>query len=205
MRTRTLRRTTLLLFAVALPAAAVGQAECAAQTAAESGREGLSLSAAIEEVRRSPFHAGTSGSQHRNGQVAGIVGTVADYSCAPVRQEEHRVGRATIATTLVLAELSHLAAVYLFYGCALSDRGDSGNAGCLLGPFLPLPAVALPAAVSGVDMNTALGASAIGWLGGVAAFLLIGGAAGAGSDEALLGLSLLSGLVHGGIVIAIIR
>lgn len=202
MRTRTLRRTTLLLFAVGLPAAAVGQAECAAQTAAESEREGLSLSAAIEEARRSPFHAGTSGSQHRNGQVAGIVGMAADHPYAPVRQEEHRVGRATIATTLVLAELSHLAAVYLFYGCAVGGRGE---AGCLLGPLLPLAAVALPAAVSGVDLNTALGASAIGWLGGGAAFLLFGGAAGADSDEALLGLSLLSGLVHGGIVIAIIR
>ena len=202
MRTRTLRRTTLLLFAVGLPAAAVRQAECAAQTAAESEREGLSLRAAIEEVRRSSFHARPSVSQHRNGQVAGIVGTAADYPCAPVRQEEHRVGRATIATTLVLAELSHLAAGYLFYGCVVGGRGE---AGCLLGPLLPLAAVALPAAVRGVDMNTALGASAIGWLGGVAAFLLIGGAAGADSDEALLGLSLLSGLVHGGIVIAIIR
>ena len=54
-------------------------------------------------------------------------------------------------------------------------------------------------------MNTALGASAIGWLGGGAAFLLIGTLVGADSDEAIVGLSLVSGLVHGGLVTAIIR
>lgn len=202
MRTSSILTTTALLFTAGLAAFAGEPAACAAQTETESKREGLSLRAAIEEARRSAFHAGTSGSLHRNGQVAGIVGTGADHPAASVRQEEHPVGRATIATTLVLAELCHLAAVYLFYRCALGDRGD---AGCLLGPFLPLPVVALPAAVSGVDMNTALGASAIGWLGGGAAFWLIGLLAGADSDEALLGLSLVSGLVHGGLTVAIIR
>lgn len=202
MSFRTPYRTTALLSLAGLTAFAGGHAEGAAQTVAKSEPERLSLSAAIEEARRSAFHAGTSGSQHRNGQVAGIVGTAADYARASVRQEEHRVGGAIIARTLVLAELSHLAAVYLFYGCAV---GDHGAAGCLLGPLLPLPAVALPAAVSGVDINTALGASAIGWLAGGAAFWLIGLAAGADSDEALLGLSLVSGLVHGGIMTAIIR
>ena len=199
-----LRRATLLLFVVGLPMSAVGHAECAAQATAESEREGLSLSAAIEEARRSPFHAGATAAATWKAQaiVMGTDMTASFPQSQPEPEGEHPMNGFGFATTIVLAELSHLAAAYLFWGCGF---GALPVAACLLGPILPLPVVALPAMASGVAPGKALGASGIGLLGGAAAYLLTGYITEQLSNISIFGSALVSGLVHAVITPALLR
>ena len=192
MRIGTTGKAALLLFAAG-PALAGGPVECAAQTGADSVGARLSLSAAVAEARKSPFHAGANGAEQPNGQEEGIVGTAGDhqYGLGPQEDSLHRV---PFGITFVLAELSHLAGTYMFLACGL---GSASGALCVLGPVLPLPVVALPAMMSGVDMNTALGASAVGWLAGLGAFMLTAHITERIRDVNFITSALVSGLVHG--------
>ena len=196
MRTGMMGGATMLLCAAGLGTLAGGSAECAAQAGADPVRERRSLGAAIAEARRSPFHAGATGAQHWNGRAneAGSVGTTALHPYQTARAEEHPLSGASIAATLVLAELSHLAVAFMVAVCG------SGATACYVGTVLPLPVVALPAVVGEIGTGRALGASGGGWLGGAAAFLMIGHATGKPFAAGLV-----SGLVHAGLTIAILR
>ena len=102
-----------------------------------------------------------------------------------------------IAAMFVLAELSHVVGGAMFGLCATNYLN---RAFCLLGPILPVPIVALPAAFGEIGTGRAFRASAGGWLGGVAAWLLVGDATG---HSAITGL--VSGLVHAGLTTAILH
>ena len=193
-------RATLLLCSVGVGTLVGGPAECRAQAGADPVRERMSLGAAMAEARRSPFHAGATGARHWNGRAneAGVVGTATPrpYQTAP--GEEHPMSGGAIAATFVLAELSHFVlGLFLAFGC---DYDVDPEAFCFLGAVLPLPVVAIPAAVGGVGARRAVGASAGGWLGGLAAFLLTAHA----TDNFFI-TALVSGLVHAGITTAILR
>lgn len=204
MRTRTLGKALLLLFAAGLPAFAGGHAECAAQTGADPEQERLSLSVVIEEARRSPFHAGAKGADVWTGQLGslGTGGATASYPAQSGPQDQHPMNGFSFATTIVLAELSHLTAAVLFWGCGF---GEFPPVACFLGPILPLPVVALPAAASGVDLGRALGASGIGLLGGAAAYLVTGYITEQISNIRIFSSALVSGLVHAVITPALLR
>lgn len=204
MRTRTLGKAMLLLFAAGLPAFPSGRSECSAQTGADPERERLSLSAAIAEARRSPFHAGARGAGVWNepSKDMGTVGAAASYPTQSGPQDQHPMNGFSFATTIVLAELSHLTAAVLFWGCGF---GEFPPVACFLGPILPLPVVALPAAASGVDLGRALGASGIGLLGGAAAYLVTGYITEQISNIRIFSSALVSGLVHAVITPALLR
>lgn len=204
MRTRTILTTTALLFPAGLAVFAGGPAACAAQTEADSQRERLLLSAAIEEVRRSPFHAGATADATWKVQaiVLGTDMTASFPLSQPEPEGEHPMDGYSFATTIVLAELSHLAAAYLFWGCGF---GALPGAACFLGPILPLPVVALPAMASGVAPGKALGASGIGLLGGAAAYLLTGYITEQLSNIRVFSSALVSGLVHAVITPVLVR
>ena len=180
------------------PALAGGPVECAAQTGADSVRERLTLGAAIEEARRSPFHAGTtavprdSGSREmraRDGR------SPAHRYGSGTRQESHGDNRPGLAIPLILATgwASHWAAAGLRGGC-LEGRYHPG---CLLFTILPMPAVAAAATLTGADWRRALGASAGGLAMGTAIYLV---ARLAGADNVPL-LTLATGVVHAVLVI----
>ena len=192
-------RATLLFLAAGIGTLVGGPVECAAQAGADPVRERMSLGAAMAEARRSPFHAGATGARHWNGRAneAGVVGTAAPRPHQTAPGEEHPMSGGAIAATFVLAELSHVLGGAMLYLCA---RNDLPRAFCLLGPVLPVPIVALPTAFGEIGTGRAFRASAGGWLGGVAAWLLVGHATG---YSVITGL--VSGLVHAGITTAILR
>ena len=195
-------RATLLLSTAGLGTLAGGSAECAAQTRADSTREGLSLGAAIAEARRSPFHSGARGGGPGHGQEAGVVGTAAAYRHLSLPGEAEPGRRVSFGLTLTIAELSHLVGAYMFLSCGY---GRAPAAFCFLGPLLPLPVVALPATTSGVDAGSALEASVVGWLGGAAAFMVTGYITEQISNVNFFASALVSGLVHAGITTAMVR
>ena len=196
MGTGSLGRATLLLCAVGLGTFVGGPVECAAQTRADPVRERMSLGVAMAEARRSPFHAGATGARHWNGRTneAGVVGTAALHPYQTAPREEHPMSGGAIAATFVLAELSHLAVGFLVAVCG------SGATACYVGTFLPLPVVALPAALTEIGTGRAFRASAGGWLGGAAVFLMTAEATGKP-----IAAGLVSGLVHAGLTTAILR
>ena len=203
MRTRTLFRTTVLLFSAGLAGFTSEHAECAAQTREDPARERLSLSAAIEEARRSPFYAWADGNGFREAQVSQrwIDGAAASHPFPPGPQERI-LNPPTVAFTILGAGISHLVAMYLFFRCGF---GQGSAAGCMLGPLVPLPVVAAPLWLAGVEPDRALGVSAIGLLGGAAGFILGGLASKAiGINPYALALTA-SSMVHSGIVLAMVR
>ncbi|MXW19074.1 MAG: hypothetical protein F4123_09195 [Gemmatimonadetes bacterium] len=202
MGTRTILTTTALLFPAGLAAFAGGPAACAAQTGADSKQERLLLSAAIEEVRRSPFHAGTAGETNelrlRETEPSGTGRYQPQEAGSP--EEVPFVG-GPVLFTYVLAEASHFVGAYLLLGCAFGQLPS----GCLMAPVGALAAVALPAVASGVNPGKALVASALGLAGGIGAF--VGGMLVTEEiDNANpFVAALVSGLVHAGITTAVIR
>ena len=192
-------KATMLLCTAGIGTLAGGPVECAAQAGVDPVRKRMALGAAIAEARRSPFHAGATGALHWNGRAneAGIIGTAALHPHQTAPQEDHPVSAGAIAAMFVLAELSHVVGGAMFRLCA---RNDLPRAFCLLGPVLPVPIVALPTAFGEIGTGRAFRASAGGWLGGVAAWLLVGHATG---YSVITGL--VSGLVHAGITTAILR
>lgn len=103
--------------------------------------------------------------------------------------------------TFILAEVSHLLGAYLLLGCAYGHIPY----GCVLGPALTVPVVALPAAVSGVRVGKALVASTVGLAGGIGAFVAVAHITERINDANLLMSALASGLVHAGISTWLIR
>ena len=203
MRTRTLFRTTVLLFSAGLAGFTSEHAECAAQTREDPARERLSLSAAIEEARRSPFYACTDGNGFREAQVSQrwIDGAAASLSFPPEPQGRP-LGARSVALTFLAAGASHVAAMYLFFRCGF---GQGSAAGCMLGPLVPLPVVAAPLWLAGVKPDRALGVSAIGLLGGAAGFIL-GGIASDYIGIGNIGLAITaSSVVHASIATAMVR
>ena len=206
MRKKIPWQATGLLVGAGLVVFAGGPGESVAQTRAETERERLSLSAAIEEARRSPFYTGTTGTETWKGRAhdTGTDGTATTRLFQPGLQEKHPMSAPSFVSTLVLAELSHLAAAYLFWSCALDERSRSA-AGCFLGPVLPLPVVALPALLSGADPGRTLAASGIGLLGGAATYLLSLIITEQISNASIFGSALPSGLAHAVITAALLR
>lgn len=199
MRTAALFRTTAILIATALATFASARSECAAQTGTGSEQKRLSPSAAIEEARQSPFHAGATVAApwRARAEDAGTGETGSFHLTHPEQEAEHPMNAFGFVATVVLAELSHFAVVYSAYGC----RSDA----CYLLPILPLPVVALPAMAGGVAPGRALGASGIGLLGGAAAYLLSGYITEQVSNFSIFGSALVSGLVHAVITVALVR
>ena len=154
MRTSTILTTAALLFPAGPAAFADGPAACAAQTGADSKRERLLLSAAIEEVRRSPFHAGAPAVPPRGVALARTAtgDTFASLSLQTGSQEQPddtAVPGFVVPLTFVASLASHFA---FYYG---------GN---ILLAGLPVPVVAGPSALNGVHPGAALGASLLGYL-----------------------------------------
>jgi len=114
---------------------------------------------------------------------------------------EQSVDAPTIALTFLSAAVSHAAGLLLFYKCWIDEYRDGFGAGCYLGPLVPLPVVAGAVALGGVRLKRALATSAIGWVGGGAAF-----AAAAiiteerSGDPDLIVSAAISSLVHAGAV-----
>ncbi len=114
---------------------------------------------------------------------------------------EGSVDAPTIALTFLSAAVSHGAGLLLFYKCWIDEYRDGFGAGCYLGPLVPLPVVAGAVALGGVRLKRALATSAIGWVGGGAAF-----AAAAiiteerSGDPDLIVSAAISSLVHAGTV-----
>ncbi|MYA65442.1 MAG: hypothetical protein F4139_03815 [Gemmatimonadetes bacterium] len=202
MRTRTILTTTALLFPAGLAAFAGGHAACAAQTEADSKRERLLLSAAIEEVRRSPLHAGTAAEtdELRLSETEPFGTSRYQPQEAGSPEEVSFVG-GPVVLTYVLAEASHVVGVFLLLECAFGQLPS----GCLMAPVGALAAVALAAVASGANPGKALVASALGLAGGIGAF--VGGMLVTEEiDNANPFVSaLVSGLVHAGITTAVIR
>ena len=95
--------------------------------------------------------------------------------------------------------------MYLFFRCGFDASNNASDAGCMLGPLVPLPVVAAPLWLAGVKPDRALGVSAIGLLGGAAGFILGGLASNAiGINSYALALTA-SSMVHSGIVLAMVR
>ena len=165
-------RTFCLAMVLASGAGLAGSpAECAAQTGSQ--QPGMSLSAAIEEARRSPFHAvsGLRAPWEARLSEMGIDATPASNPLRSGSQEERFTGT-IVGITLISAGVSHLAAVHLFFNCADDASHKSSVVGCIVGPLIPLPAVAIPPASVGVGAGKVFKASAYGLLGGAAAFSL---------------------------------
>lgn len=202
MRTRRSPRTTVLMLAGGLTAFAGQGTECTAQTGAESEQERLSLSASIEEARRSPFHAGSGGA---TGEASfsdmGFAGPAWYHPQDPGSQGEALFHGPPVAFTFVLAGVSHFVGVYLLLGCGYGYNSH----GCVLGPALTVPAVALPAAASGVGVGRALVASTFGLAGGFGAFVAAAHITEAIDNANLLISALASSLVHAGMTTAILR
>ena len=171
MRKRTSWKATGSLVGAGLMAFAGGPGESVAQTRADSNQERLSLSAAIEEARRSPFYAWAAETESREGPTTGALtdAMAASHLLLPQPMKDPFVAP-PFGITLALAELSHLGATALLLMCAYANGFESDSV-CLLIPAITIPVVALPARGAGVDWGRALGASAIGLAGGVGAFV----------------------------------
>ena len=196
--------TRVLCLAGAL-ACGAGLAGSPAGSAAQTGAQprGMSLSAAIEEARNSPFHAlsglGPSGDA-RLGEIG--IRTESAFAALQTPPEDSIVTAPVILFTFVSAAASHVAAVFLLFSCVDDDSYRSPIIGCILGPIIPWPAVAAPAASAGVGAGKAFKASAFGLLGGAAAFSLTMWA----SDRiSRYGAGIVSTLVHALTVRAMLR
>ena len=200
MRNRSALTITVLMLSTGLSASAGTYTDCAAQNAAVPGTERVSLNAAIEEAKRSPFHTGAQGQANAVRSIeTGIVGATWHHPQESGLQEESLPGPPFVLT-LVFAEASHFAAVYLLLGCF----GDTSY-GCVLGPALTVPAVALPAGLSGVPVAKALVASTIGLAGGIGAFVTTMAVTEGINNANPFVSALVSGLVHAGISTALFR
>lgn len=163
---------TKCLAAVLVPGAALAgwSAECAAQ--AGSREQGVSLTAAVEEARRSPFHAVP---------VAAGPGEVlmdrsethnkASLPHGPGRPETN-VEPWVALLTYVTAGVSHTVANYMFWSCALDDSAGASAAMCFWAPVVPLVAVTAPGALYGAGLGKSVGASAAGLAVSSGAYLL---------------------------------
>lgn len=196
--------TRTLCLATAL-ACGAGLAGSPAESAAQTGLRphGMSLGGAIEEARRSPFHA-LSGLSPSGDAPPGEIGIRAVSAFNPLQSapEDSLVTAPVILFTFVSAAASHVAAVFLFFSCVDDDSYKSPIIGCILGPIIPWPAVAAPAASAGVGAGKAFKASAFGLLGGAAAFSLTMWA----SDSiSRYGAGVVSTLVHALTVRAMLR
>lgn len=196
MRNGVLRNATLLLFAVGLPALADGHAECAAQIAAGLEQANLSLSADIEEVLRSPFHARAASKAVEQYLSEAGSGSSRYHQHASGWPERASLHGAAVGFTFILAGASHLVGAYLLRKCGLGYT----EYGCVLGPALTVPAVALPAVLNGVPPGTALVASTLGLAGGAGAFVMA-----MTVTRHHVASAVLSGLVHAAIATAAIR
>ena len=203
MRKKIPWQATGLLVGAGLVVFAGGPGESVAQTRAETERERLSLSAAIEEARRSPFHAGAAEAKLGEGPTkdARAAGTATSHRPLPEPLKDAFVAP-PFGLTLVLAELSHLATTALLLFC-LAD--GSPSSACLLIPAIPLPVVALPAKSAGLDWGKALGTSAIGWAGGVGAFVAAMRVTENIDDANPIVAGAVSGLVHAAITTILVR
>ena len=202
MRKRISYRVAGLLLGTGLVAFAGGPGACEAQLRGDPDQERPALSAAIDEVRRSPFHAGARGQTNALRSIEmGIGGAGWYHPQESGSQEEPSLPEPPFGLTLVLAQVSHLAAAYLLLGCGY---GYNSN-GCVLGPALTVPAVALPAGLSGVPFETAFIASAAGLVGGIGAFMTTMAVTEKVDDANPLVSGFISGLVHAGIATALFR
>lgn len=175
-------------------------AECAAQPGFREHEP--SLSAAIEEVRQSPFHA-VAGSGHREPLLSrGVIASTPAPRVLQTAPKDEDFTKPVGAFTFIASAVSHLAGSYLLFYCLDDQSYKSSKAGCIIGPVIPFPAVAAPAAGSKLGPRKAFTASAFGWLGGAAAFSLTTLA----SDRINnIGAALISGAVHAIVTIAVLR
>ena len=149
---------------------AVSPGECAAQTG--SRQQGMSLGSAIEEARRSPFHAVAppAGPEAARLSRPGIEPAAVSSPDQLVPRMAH-TDPWVAGFTFLSAGLSHMAATYLFFNCALDQGFDSSAAKCALASIVPLAAVPAPAVLTGAGLGKAMGASVAGLGGGAAAYL----------------------------------
>ena len=179
-------------------------AECAAQTGSQ--QQGMSLRAAIEEARGSPFHAAATvaGPGEARLSQAGIDAEPASNRFQPEPRTES-AGASTVALTYVAAGLSHMAATYLFWRCANDEGYDSSAAGCAAASIVPLVVVPAPAALAGAGLGRSLGASAVGLGAGAAAYLAAMLTTEGISNANPVVAGFVSGAVHAGVVNALVR
>ena len=144
--------------------------ECAAQT--RSQPDAMSLSAAIEEARQSPFHALSVSGLPRKARLGGSGIDAMPFHPLQSATEDTVVTRPVVLFTFLAAATSHVAAIFLFFYCAEDDSYKRSLFGCIVGPVIPWPVVAAPAASAGVGAGKAFKASGIGLVGGAAAFAL---------------------------------
>lgn len=198
MKIRTLCLATVLVPGTAL---AGWSAECAAQAGSE---EQVSLSAAVEEVRRSPFHAVPVVAP---GAARMVQSGSNDPASMPdqLRPAGAHLDPGVTALTFVTAGVSHVAAAYLFWSCALDTSASASSTGCVLAPFVPLLAVAAPPALSGAGVGKSLGASASGLVGSALAYVATLMVTEQIDNANPLVASVVSGAVHGFVVSQILR
>lgn len=202
--TRTLCLATVLASGIGL---AGWPAQCAAQ--ADHKRQGMSLGAAVEEARRSPFHAAATVAEPGEARMSrlGLDTAPEPQLYQPGPQVAH-VDPRIPWLTYVTAGVSHLAATYLFWTCAMDEGFDSSvwsATQCLTAPIVPLVTVPAPAMLAGAGLGKSLGASAAGLGGGAAAYLVamliteqVGNA-----DPIVAGIA--SGAVHAAVVNRMLR
>jgi len=182
-------------------AAAGPPAECAAQTG--FGQRGTPLGAAIEEARRSPFHAASRPSAIDEALAAGVEGGAAKASSALQDAPQLRpVPGPVVGFTYLSAGVSHLVGSYLLFACIDDASYRSPKFGCIVGPIIPFPAVAAPAAGTEFGARKAFKASAFGWLGGAALFSVTMLASDRISN---IGAALISGGAHALVTLAVLR
>lgn len=182
-------------------AAAGSPAECVAQTG--SGQLGTPLGAAIEEARRSPFHAASGPSAIDEALPVEVEGGGAKASSALQAAPQLRpLPAPVVAFTLLSAGVSHLVGSYLLFACIDDASYRSSKVGCVVGPIIPFPVVAAPAAGSELGARKAFKASAFGWLGGAALFSVTMLASDSISN---IGAGLISGAAHALVTLAVLR
>ena len=201
MRKRISYRVAGLLLGTGLVAFAGGPGACEAQLGGDPDQERPALGAAIEEVRRSPFHAGARGQANAPRSIETGIGATGHHQQESGLQDEASLPGPPFGITLLFAEASHFAAAYLLIGCAYGYI----DYGCVLGPALTVPAVALPAGLSGIPVAKALVASTIGLAGGIGAFVATMVVTEGISNANPFVSGLVSGLVHAGISTVLIR
>jgi len=144
--------------------------ECAAQSGSQ--QQGMSLGSAIGEALRSPFHAapaavGPEAARLSRPENDPAAASSPDQLVPRMAHTDPWVAGFTFAS----AGLSHMAATYLFWDCALDEGFDSSAAKCALASIVPLVAVPAPSVLTGAGLGRAMGASAAGLGGGAAAYL----------------------------------
>ncbi len=156
-----LHLTTVLATALGL---AAGPAECVAQAGSRPWE--WSLRAAIEEVRRSPFHAGrlqVGAGEARLGR-QWIDGAPVFL---PPQADERAIGPGTVGLTYAAAGIGYLIGTIILLNCWFST---SDIPGCpFVAPIVPLALVPLPGVLMGAGPGRALGSSVLGLGAGAAA------------------------------------